>query len=483
MEPINYLAQVADPFAAALKGYQGISTILNDEAKRAEAVRLQQMQQQQQQQLAQEQAKFFTNPNPTMRDAALYASLLSPDQAKAFEPFMQGISKEQQQGFLKSTGKLLSLLQFNPEIAAKEMKILADASRKSGDEADASLYEQMAVASIKPENKASVFLALASRAAGIPGAKEMFEIYDKASKTNEVSGGQTISTAADKVAAGITDTNGKPLPGTFFVQPGKKPELVTSEKVAKPGFTILTPQEAKERGLPIQGYTWQINKETNDINALVKPSQASVQVNIPGQPVPPTELEKQMDIKFAPLAVDWLAGEKTLAASRINQLNAVTKTLESGNRISGPVVGLTPDVVLSFVNPASRETRANAERVIQEGLRATLGAQFTRVEGENFLARAYDPKAPQADNVRRLRSIVTQMQESSKDREAMLKFVQGSGKGSLKGYTGRVPTINDFYAAIEVQTPASPEVPTPVSPAETNRSKSLDAAINKYKSK
>jgi hypothetical protein len=115
--------------------------------------------------------------------------------------------------------------------------------------------------------------------------------------------------------------------------------------------------------------------------------------------------------------------------------------------------------VLSFVNPGSREARANAERVIQEGLRATLGAQFTKVEGENFLARAYDPKAPQADNVRRLRSIVTQMEESAKDRESMMKYMQGPGKGSLQGYTGRVPTIDDFYAAIEVQTPAAPAAP------------------------
>lgn len=183
MEPINYLAQVADPFAASLKGYAATDAILNAEAKRAEALRQQQLQQQQQQQLAQEQARFFTNPNPTMRDAARFASVLSPEQSKAFLPYMEGISKEQQQGFLKTSGKLLSMMQFNPEMAAKEMNTLAVASRNSGDEADASLYEQMAQAAVKPEGKASVFISLASRAAAIPGAKEMFEAYDKASGT------------------------------------------------------------------------------------------------------------------------------------------------------------------------------------------------------------------------------------------------------------------------------------------------------------
>lgn len=41
----------------------------------------------------------------------------------------------------------------------------------------------MAQAAVKPEGKASVFISLASRAAGVPGAKEMFEAYDKASGT------------------------------------------------------------------------------------------------------------------------------------------------------------------------------------------------------------------------------------------------------------------------------------------------------------
>jgi len=180
MEPINYLAQVADPFAASLKGYAATDAILNAEAKRAEALRLQQLQQQQQQQLAQEQAKFFANPNPTMRDAARYASLLTPEQSKAFQPFMEGISKEQQQNTLKTTGQLLSALQTNPQVFITRAKENALAARNSGDEADATLLEQMAEAAADPQRGPGVvFKSLAVRTAGIPGAKEMFETIDK----------------------------------------------------------------------------------------------------------------------------------------------------------------------------------------------------------------------------------------------------------------------------------------------------------------
>jgi hypothetical protein len=107
MEPINYLAQVADPFVQSLQGLQLGAGMVELQQKQAAMVQ----QQQRQQLAAQEQAKFFTNPNPTMRDAARYASLLSPEQANAFRPFMEGISKEQQQGALNSTGRILSALQ------------------------------------------------------------------------------------------------------------------------------------------------------------------------------------------------------------------------------------------------------------------------------------------------------------------------------------------------------------------------------------
>jgi hypothetical protein len=176
MEPINYLAQVADPFAQATQGLKLGAGMADLEAQRALVAR----QQQQQQLAAQEQARFFTNPNPTMRDAARYASLLTPEQSKAFLPFMEGISKEQQQGTLKSTGQLLSALQTNPQVFITQANEKALAARNSGDEDDATLFEQMAEAAADPQRgPAVVFKSLAARTAGIPGAKEMFETIDK----------------------------------------------------------------------------------------------------------------------------------------------------------------------------------------------------------------------------------------------------------------------------------------------------------------
>jgi hypothetical protein len=176
MQPINYLQQVADPFAETLQGVKIGASMADLEAQRALVAR----QQQQQQLAAQEQTRFFSNPNPTMRDAARFASVLTPEQSKAFLPFMEGISKEQQQGTLKSTGQLLSALQTNPQTGIKLMQERAVAARNSGDIEDATLFEQMAEAAADPQRGPGVvFKSLAVRTAGIPGAKEMFETIDK----------------------------------------------------------------------------------------------------------------------------------------------------------------------------------------------------------------------------------------------------------------------------------------------------------------
>jgi len=466
--------QQGGPLGGLMQGLKLGATMRDIETQRAQQVAAAQLAQQkaEQQRLAQEaMSAYLTKPSAerTLDDTRGLIRFLPADQVKNLIDIDSRLSEEERRNKVLLAGQVGSALRLGkPDVALNLIRPYAEAEtdprKKQG-------HQLMMAAIEKGPEAALEMLRLTTVALGPnyeSAAKAMFGAAEVQ--------GRTISSAADKVAAGITDAEGKPLSGTFFVEPGKEPKLVTG---AKPGFTILTPQEAAQRGLPTQGYTWQINRETNDISSLVKPSQAAVQVNIPGQPTPPTKLEEEIDKKFAPLAVEWMGGEKSRSASRINQLKAVTNVLESGKRITGPVVGLTPDVVLSFVNPGSREARANAERVIQEGLRATLGAQFTKVEGENFLARAYDPKAPQADNVRRLRSIVTQMEESAKDRESMMKYMQGPGKGSLQGYTGRVPTIDDFYAAIEVQTPAAPAA----APAATARSQAVDAALQKYKTK
>jgi cytochrome c1 len=180
MEPINYLTQVVDPFVQATQGLKLGSDITELQQKQALIVQ----QQQQQQLAAQEQARFFAKPNPTMRDALQFASVLPKDRADALRPYIENFSKEQQQGVLKANGQILSALQVKPETGIKLLRDYATAQRNSGDEAEASLYERIADAAADPERGPGMaFKSLVTVTARIPGAKEMFETIDKASTT------------------------------------------------------------------------------------------------------------------------------------------------------------------------------------------------------------------------------------------------------------------------------------------------------------
>ena len=214
MQPINYLAQVADPFAQATQGIQlgaGMAELQQKQELMAQ-------QRQQQQLAAQEQARFFANPNPTMRDAARYASLLSPEQSKAFLPYLEGVTKEQQQGVLKSTGQILSALQVNPQTGIKLLQDRAVAARNTGDEADATLFERIAEAAADPaRGPAMAFKALVQNTSMLPGAKDMFDNIDKGLTTAraEAKAPEELRTAvatadkavADAVTAQATATN------------------------------------------------------------------------------------------------------------------------------------------------------------------------------------------------------------------------------------------------------------------------------------
>ena len=442
MEPINYLAQVADPFAASLKGYAATDAILNAEAKRAEALRLQQLQQQQQQQLAQEQSRFFTNPNPTMRDAARYASLLSPEQANAFRPFMEGISKEQQQGFLKTSGRLLSMMQFNPEMAAKEMNTLAIASRNSGDEADASLYEQMAQAAVKPEGKASVFISLASRAAAIPGAKEMFEAYDKASGTaraealapaelrqkladatkSEAEAKVKMETAGDEIA--------KAKATREFEQAKAKKEQIQADTELETRLSALNFQKA------------QINKfkvETRNLDTQGKMLSLDFQAALQGLPLPSKKTEggSGTATEDERKAAGWLA-QATNAYN--NMLGAMyQKGKPTGAEVPGKIesaLGTLPFVgeslsagVRGFSGDRQQFTQA-ASSLSEALLRAATGAGVNKEEAKQKLEELTPLFSDNADTRKQKLEAIPMYLESLKTR---------AGRAAPSGY--QVPQV------------------------------------------
>lgn len=160
-----------------------------------------------------------------------------------------------------------------------------------------------------------------------------------------------------------------------------------------------------------------------------------------------TPFQKKLDESFATDAIAWSSGGGQDMVSQLAQLEPVIAALERGEPITGLSVSLQPDLMLALTNPDALASRDNVESVVQRNLRTILGPQFTQTEGENLIARAYNPKLKPEENARRLRRLFMQMSESAKEKQSMVDFA--TNNGTLRGYKGKMPQLEDFRRAID----------------------------------
>jgi hypothetical protein len=408
METINYLAQVADPFAQATQGLKlgmGMADLQRQQEARA-------AQQQQAQLAAQEQARFFANPKPTMRDAARFASLLSPEQSKAFLPYMEGISKEQQQNTLKSTGQLLSALQVNPEVGIVRLRESALAARNSGDEEDAALFEQYADAAADPQRgPAVVFKALAARTAGIPGAKEFFENIDKSASTSRAEAKAPAEliqarAAADKAVADAT---------TAQATATNAPERAAADAAKATADANKAAVEAQLAGPLAQANLNLSNTQVRNLNSQI--SDRSARLNLDRQTMQATVAEKlasiQNRLNEIPADTRKLVNESavTAAASKqsADQFNDLARRLDAAGGGYG--------VATSFADYLSKATGSQSPLT-------ELRQEYTRIRNSAAIKSLPPGVATDKDIELALKGIPPE----NANARTMASFLRGMGK-------------------------------------------------------
>lgn len=139
----------------------------------------------------------------------------------------------------------------------------------------------------------------------------------------------------------------------------------------------------------------------------------------------------------------------------IKQLRAVSKTLGSGANVTGPVLGQMPDMIGSVFNPQAVDTRQQVEEVVQRNLRALLGSQFTAQEGENLIARAYNPKLGEAVNKDRVDRLITGIEKAYAAKKAAAEYL--NKHRTMRGYMGpRIWSLSDIEAAAGLDAKPSP---------------------------
>ena len=155
------------------------------------------------------------------------------------------------------------------------------------------------------------------------------------------------------------------------------------------------------------------------------------------------------------------ATDRVQAGLNVQELNAIADSLGQTDTATGPIIGLLPKWARDIVTPGGASLQDRAERVIQGGLRATLGGQFTQAEGDRFLARAYNPRLSEEQNVQSLRTIAREIAAIQLDKPRALEYFQKNG--TLEGFT---PNANPSAAPATPAAPAAGGLARPANKAD-----------------
>ena len=182
--------------------------------------------------------------------------------------------------------------------------------------------------------------------------------------------------------------------------------------------------------------------------------QTNVTVDIEGNKiVEENAFWKAYNAAAIPDIIDWEVKSADTKGNIVKLMEALDSLSDPNALLTGPIIGQMPDFIMAFLNPQAIDTREAIEAVVQRNLKAVLGGQFTEREGEKLIKRAYNPTLSHELNAKRLRILIEQMVKAAEMQDARSAWIRDpANNGSLRGFTGKLPTLNDFYSALSVNT-------------------------------
>lgn len=218
-----------------------------------------------------------------------------------------------------------------------------------------------------------------------------------------------------------------------------------------------------------------LQSQVGATDALAEQRLAAANKSAAGAPVPVTKGQEALDKAFAKEAVDFLQGGASVAASNVARLDNAVEQLQASTSLTGPVAGIGGVNVRTITNPKSAAVQQQVQNAIQESLKATLGAQFARVEGEQLLDRAFAPRQQEAENIRRVKIVADTVREMLERKQGMTDYFMENG--TLVGYEGTRPDpemFNEILRQFEVEDAAEENADT-LSPEKRKRLEELRA--------
>ena len=175
-----------------------------------------------------------------------------------------------------------------------------------------------------------------------------------------------------------------------------------------------------------------------------------------------TEAQKMVDRQFGKEYADFvLAGGYSDVQKQLGQLQGVVTDLigkgtaekPSGVNASG-TSGVLPKFLRDVVATKGAAVQDTVEDVVQRNLRNVLGAQFTEKEGTRLIERAWNPRQPEAENIKRVGRLITQIDEAAKSKAEAGAYYEEHG--TLVGFKGKLYRSADDFLRDAVKDTKAP---------------------------
>jgi hypothetical protein len=167
---------------------------------------------------------------------------------------------------------------------------------------------------------------------------------------------------------------------------------------------------------------------------------------------PTTKGEAAVDQKYAADLTQWMQGGFAETQSGIESLDKAISDLKTKKNISGPTIGYlvrqprgsVTGAVAANQYPDAFDVMERHKRAVAASLKSILGARPAESVINQVIESTYDPSLPQETNANRLQILRDNLARSAKAKQGAAEYF--TKNGTLTGYKGKVPDINDFLS-------------------------------------
>ena len=212
----------------------------------------------------------------------------------------------------------------------------------------------------------------------------------------------------------------------------------------KDSYSILSGEQKEKLGLPADG-SFKINTATGEVSGIGNGG-TTINNNMGGG-------AKPFETKLGEQAAEWYGGRRVTSLENRSEANRVIGDLQnamkSGQPITGSWASYLPETLRNAVDAEGLDLQQSVERIVQQSLKETLGAQFAQKEAEQLFARTWNPKAPPEVNLRRAQRLLRELDSYAANMDHITKGMLESD-GSILRWLGDNPISSGSLSASSI---------------------------------